>query len=104
MIIIELFLATVTAIFTIQPKRKRGNEEMRPLNGTKTHPLTSHAKAELLDISKKPVPRSAVNPGVANRLLRESLVEVVMMLSPFKSHKGAEVEHLRITEAGKNAL
>lgn len=77
---------------------------MKPLNGTKTHPLSDHAKAELADIASKPVPRQAVNPGVANRLLRESLVESVMLPSPFKTHAGEPLQHLRITSAGMDAL
>lgn len=74
---------------------------MKPLNGEKTHPLSAHAIAELRDIDRRPVPRSAVNPGVANRLLREALVKTVMLPSPFKTHKGQNVAHLEITEAGK---
>lgn len=48
-----------------------------PLNGSKTHPPSEHALAELRDIARSPVPRLAVNPGVANRLEREDLVDVV---------------------------
>jgi len=39
---------------------------MLPLNGTKSHPLSEHARAELRDIVSGPVPRSTVNPGVAD--------------------------------------
>jgi len=77
---------------------------MLPLNGTKTHPLSAHAIAELKDIASKPVPRSAVNPGVANRLLRESLVAEVQLPSPFKTHKGAAIAHLQITAAGRDRI
>lgn len=77
---------------------------MLPLNGTQTHPLTEHARAELLDIAAKPVPRQAVNPGVANRLLRECLVAEVMLRSPFKTHKGKSIAHLRITADGRERL
>ncbi len=76
---------------------------MTPLNGTKTHPLTAHALAELCDIANSPCPRQAVNPGVANRLFREELVESVMLPSPFATHAGKLLEHLRITEAGRRA-
>ena len=76
---------------------------MTPLNGTKTHPLTAHALAELRDLANKPCPRQAVNPGVANRLLREELVESVMLPSPFKTHAGKPLEHLRITDTGRRA-
>lgn len=77
---------------------------MRPLNGMKTHPLSEHALSELKDIAQTPVPRSSVNPGVVNRLLRESLVEEVSLPSPFKAHKGAAVAHLQITTAGRAAI
>jgi len=75
--------------------------DRKPLNGTKTHPLTAHALAELRDIASKPCPRQAVNPGVSDRLLREDLVEVVMLPSPFKTHGGKLLEHLEITDAGR---
>jgi hypothetical protein len=77
---------------------------MLPLNGTKTHPLTAHALAELKDIAAKPVPRQAVNPGVANRLLRGELVESVMLPSPFRTHGGRTIEHLRITDTGRGVV
>lgn len=76
----------------------------KPLNGEKTHPLSVHAREELRDIAMSPVPRQAVNPGVANRLLREALVESVALPSPFKTHKGGKIEHLQITQAGRDAL
>lgn len=76
---------------------------MKPLNGEKTHQLTEHAIAELRDLANKPCPRQAVNPGVANRLLRDDLVESVMLPSPFRSHSGKPLEHLRITDAGRLA-
>jgi len=77
---------------------------MLPLNGTKTHPLTDHAREQLLDIAAKPVPRQDVNPGVANRLLRECLVSEVMLTSPFKTHKGKSIAHLQITTDGRERL
>lgn len=78
---------------------------LQPLNGEKTHSLSKHAKAELAAMhSGGPVPRQAVNPGVANRLLREALVEEVMLPSPFRTHRGRPLAHLRITEAGRAAI
>lgn len=77
---------------------------MRPLNGTKTHPLSDFALEVLRDLAREPIPRSSVNPGVANRLLRESLVETVDLKSPFVTHKGRFIEHLQITPAGRAAL
>lgn len=76
---------------------------MKPLNGSKTHPLTEHALQLLLAISSKPMPRQAVNPGVANRLLREALVEERQLPSPFKAHKGGTCAFLCITDAGRAA-
>ena len=64
-------------------------------------PLSEHARAELKDIRDKPVPRNGVNPGVAARLERDALVDCVMLPSPFKTHKGALIQHLQITEAGR---
>lgn len=64
-------------------------------------PLSDHARAELKDMRNKPVPRNSVNPGVSARLLRDALVESVQLPSPFKTHKGALIEHLQITEAGR---
>lgn len=77
---------------------------MLPLNGTKTRPLSEHARAVLKDVAQSPAPRSSLNPGVVNRLLRESLVEEVSLPSPFKAHKGAAVDHLQITSAGRAAI
>lgn len=73
---------------------------MRPLNGSKTHPLSNHAKSVLSSIANRPMVRHEVNPGVANRLLREALVESVMLPSPYKSDKGGDREHLQITDSG----
>ena len=73
---------------------------MQPLHGTKTHPLTPASLSALRDLAKKPQPRQELNPGVANRLLRESLVETVDLPSPYATHKGRYIEHLRATAAG----
>jgi hypothetical protein len=64
---------------------------MLPLNGTKTHPLTDHAREQLLDIAAKPVPR-------------QCLVSEVMLTSPFKAHKGKSIAHLQITTDGRKRL
>lgn len=77
---------------------------MKPLNGTKTHPLSEHAREELRNLAKNPIPTVGINPGVVNRLLRENLAEVVQLPSPFKAHKGGNCAHLQITEAGRAAL
>ncbi|SMF94313.1 hypothetical protein SAMN02949497_1623 [Methylomagnum ishizawai] len=77
----------------------------KPLNGSKTHPLSAHALEELRHISEQPLPRSSMNPGVANRLEREALVETVELPSPFvKYRKGKTCPHLKITDEGLKRL
>lgn len=76
---------------------------MKPLNGEKTHPLSRHAQDVLGRLEAGPLPRQEINPGVANRLLRGELVEEVMLPSPYKTHCGRDIPHLRITGAGKPA-
>lgn len=76
---------------------------MLPLNGTKTHPLTDHARAALRRLRAGPLPRQEFNPGVINRLLREDLIECRMGPSPYKTRIG-EREYAHITDAGRAAL
>lgn len=45
-----------------------------PLNGTRTHPLSEHAKGILRELTRGPVPSYSINPGVRDRLSREGLV------------------------------
>lgn len=77
---------------------------MKPLHGEKTRSLSTHALEELRNIAEAPLPRCTVNPGVANRLTRENLVQGIQMGSPFPTHKGANIEHLEITDAGRERL
>lgn len=77
---------------------------MQPLNGEKTHALSEHSLGRLREIARHPLPRQDVNPGVANRLLREGLVQEVLLPSPFKSHKGKSIAHLSITAEGRQRL
>lgn len=68
-------------------------------------PLTAHARSELARIqSERLLPRQELNPGVADRLLRGALVASVQHPSPYKTHKGAAIEHLQLTEAGQAEL
>lgn len=69
--------------------------DLLPLNGTKTHPLSRHAKAALDLIRKAPIPAQEINPGVVNRLLREGVVELCEMPSPYKGRRRT-VSHLRL--------
>lgn len=73
---------------------------MQPLNGKKTHPLTTHEIAALVELSHGPQPRQTFNPGVVNRLLRGELVEWTFLPSPYKTHAGKNIEFLRLTKLG----
>lgn len=75
-----------------------------PLNGTKTHPLKPGSLAALGELAAGPMPRQELNPGVANRLEREALVETVSLPSPYAKHKGASIDHLAITAKGREVL
>jgi hypothetical protein len=77
---------------------------MIPLNGTKTHPLKPSALEALRKLASSPMPRQELNPGVANRLERDALVETIMLPSPYKTHKGRDLEHYRLTDAGRATL
>ena len=68
---------------------------------TKTRPLTAFAQGELRDLLRGTKPRQEVNPGVVDRLLRGMLVELVDLPSPYKSHRGRDCPHLKITDAGR---
>ena len=72
----------------------------KPLNGEKTHPLKPASFAVLRALAKAPQPRQMINPGVANRLEREKLVESVDLPSPFASHKGRVISHLKASATG----
>ena len=79
--------------------------DSKSLNGgTKMHPLSKHALAELKNLSKQPEPTNGINPGVVDRLERGGLAVVVQLPSPFKSHKGRNCAHLQITQAGRDVL
>jgi hypothetical protein len=77
---------------------------MKPLNGEQTHPLKPASLDALRRIAEKPVPRQELNAGVSNRLLREGLAESVDLPSPYASHKGRDIEHLRVSAAGVSRL
>lgn len=62
-------------------------------------PLSAFAVWTLRALAQAPTPRQEINPGVARRLLRDQLVEEVLLPSPYKTRDGS-VAHLRITVAG----
>lgn len=74
-----------------------------PLHGTKTHPLTPAAYEMLERLSRGAVVGPEINPGLANRFLREALAEWVNLPSPYKTKPGM-YHHMQITEAGRRAL
>jgi hypothetical protein len=67
-----------------------------PLNGTKTHPLSKHAKGVLADLAKGPISSFLINPGVRNRLCRENLAEETTGRSGRRQYV--------ITDAGRAAI
>lgn len=75
-----------------------------PLNGEKTHPLSKHALEALKQIGASARPRQDLNPGVANRLERETLVETYRDFAPYKTRRGELIDWVRITDAGRAAL
>ena len=75
-----------------------------PLNGSRTHALSDFARNVLRKLARRPIPSMEVNPGVADRLMRGGLVEVLQLTSPFAKHKGGTCNHLCITDTGRAEL
>lgn len=76
-----------------------------PLNGVKTHPLTPHARDMLERLANwGPRPAQSINAGVINRFLREDLIVLVDLPSPFATHKGRKIPHAQITEDGRREV
>jgi hypothetical protein len=67
-----------------------------PLNGTKTHPLSAHAIGVLRQLARGSLFGCEINPGVRDRLWRESLAE------PDEEGRGTRV--WTITAAGRARL
>jgi hypothetical protein len=85
-------------------RRRHIDMTVKPLNGEKTHPLSSHAIGKLRELLTGPQPACGINPGVINRYMREDLAEIVQLPSPFKTHNGNAIAHVQITEAGRAVL
>lgn len=64
------------------------------------NPLSAHALGQLRLTVENPVPKSDMNPGVVDRLLRENLVVIENLVSPFPSHHGKKIPHVLATLAG----
>jgi hypothetical protein len=73
---------------------------MKPLNGEKTHPLSNYARRALRELVDGPRPTQLINPGVVDRLQRGQFIEIVPLPSPFKTHKGANINFARLTVLG----
>lgn len=67
-------------------------------------PLSQHARGELNHVARSPVPCSSINPGVCRRLLADGLAEIVNLKSPFPTHNGSPIQHLRATGKGRALL
>lgn len=75
-----------------------------PLNGSRTHPLSEHAIRALQSLSHAPRPTQEFNAGVINRLLREALVTIEDVPSPYATGRGKRIPFATITAAGHAAL
>ena len=74
------------------------------LRASNMHPLSDAAMTAMGAIAESPVPRQQINPGIAIRLERDRLVETVRLPSPYKTHHGINIDHLKLTAAGIAAL
>lgn len=72
----------------------------KPLNGSKTRPLSQHAFDVLASLTAGPQPTQTINPGVIDRLLREDLIEIAQLPSPYVSHNGRPISHAKATAGG----
>jgi hypothetical protein len=63
--------------------------------------LSAYELAELSHVARNPTPTCSLSPRVVDRLTRQGLAEVVSLPSPFRSHNGRRIPHLKATEAGR---
>ena len=68
----------------------------KPLNGENTHPLSPFAQSVLESLRSGPIPRSDLNSGIVDRLLREGCTEIADLPSPYLIHKKKLIPHLRL--------
>ena len=64
-------------------------------------PLSDHAFEALGHL---PIPAMEINPGVRWELLRQGYATIIMRESPYKTHKGAKIGWMDITEKGRRLL
>lgn len=67
-----------------------------PNNGTKTHPMSPQALRAQAALKDGPAPKATLNPGIVDRLIREGTAELVWLPSPYKTHKGRSIMHIRL--------
>jgi hypothetical protein len=72
-----------------------------PLNGTKTHPLSEHAKEVLRSLARFNLPAHRINPGVRDRLGREELIEIREIRSSNNKSLMGGTNWVFITDAGR---
>ena len=51
-----------------------------------------------------PLPAQEINPGARGRLLQAGYVAIVPLPSPYKKHKGADIDHYDLTDKGRRYL
>lgn len=67
--------------------------------------ISEHSMGCLRDIEHEPKPSNYFNPGVVNLLVvTRELAEIVLLPSPYKTHKGKRIPHLQILPAGRRLL
>ncbi|MGZ8172853.1 MULTISPECIES: hypothetical protein [Methylobacter] len=73
-------------------------------NKLKIRSLSEYATTQLRYMAQGPVARQSINPGAVWRLVEDGLAESVMLPSPYPTHKGQDIEHLSITDAGREIV
>lgn len=81
-----------------QPAAPRGSGQ-RPLK-----PLSEPALAVLRQLMHSPIATQEINPGIVRKLTDEGLAEIVGLPSPYDSHKGANCNHLKITDKARQLI
>ena len=67
--------------------------------------LPKHSMACLCEISRGPQPTQVYNPGVVNLLVvTRELAKIVLLPSPYQTHRGKNIPHLQILPAGRRLL
>ena len=64
-------------------------------------PISDHAESMLRNL---PLPAQEINPGVRGVLLMHSYAEIVQLPSPYKKHKGQNIDHYDVSAKGRRYL